>query len=105
MTHPTPEYVELIERLRATRVSNYVGETGYGGPKRVLMNSDGPAAADALEAQSRAYVALAERVREMEAALVYVRENLGNPVPIGRRHVARRVDAALAQSTREQEGK
>ncbi len=31
-------------------------------------------------------------------ALVYARESLGDPVPIGRRHVARRIDAALAQA-------
>ena len=32
----------------------------------------------------------------MREALVYVRKSLGDPLPIGRRHVARVVDAALS---------
>ncbi len=39
----------LLERLRATRPSHYVGVFGYGGPTHVLMNADGPAAADTIE--------------------------------------------------------
>jgi hypothetical protein len=35
---------------------------------------------------------------ELYEALEYVRANLGDPVPVGRRHVARVVDAALAKA-------
>lgn len=35
---------------------------------------------------------------ELVEALRYVRESLGNPVPINRRHVARRIDDILAKN-------
>lgn len=35
---------------------------------------------------------------DMAEALQYARDNLGDPVPVGRRHVARRIDAALAKA-------
>lgn len=68
MTHPTPEYVELIERLREAARAVRIGavSTTHSLTNDWLKPTDLGAAADALEAQSRAYVALAERVREME---------------------------------------
>jgi hypothetical protein len=35
---------------------------------------------------------------DLAEALVYVREALGNPVPIGKRHIVREIDAALAKA-------
>lgn len=38
----------------------------------------------------------AARIRVLEEALAYARTSLGDPLPIGRRHVARVIDAALS---------
>ncbi len=51
--------------------------------------------ADALNAAASLSALQAERERLREA-LIYVRESLGDPVPVGRRHVARKIAAALA---------
>jgi uncharacterized Zn finger protein (UPF0148 family) len=57
-----------------------------------------PPTAWAYFAVCRARDAKQALIEEMVEGLVYVREYLGDPVPIGRRHIARKVDALILKA-------
>ena len=76
MNSPKP----IVERLREFEVSDALGNGDF---------------TICIEAINLIESLEADNVR-MREALDYVRKNLGDPVPIGRRHVARVVDAALS---------
>jgi hypothetical protein len=44
----------------------------------------------------------ADTIEQLVEALTYTRAALGDPVPIGKRHIARKIDAALSKASETQ---
>jgi hypothetical protein len=78
--------MSLVERLRAVENSGACIVTGVTTCWH--RNPDGPEAAALIE--------------QLVEALTYTRAALGDPVPIGKRHIARKIDAALSKASETQ---
>jgi hypothetical protein len=85
--------MSLVERLRGFSAYPEAARSHEGLTDR-FRNSLGVAHDTMLEA--------ADTIEQLVEALTYTRAALGDPVPIGKRHIARKIDAALSKASETQ---